>query len=124
MKILADENLARDCVAWLRAIGHDVLYASEAGPGDPDRSWASRARAEGRLLITSDKDFGELVFRDGLSSSGVVFLRLERLPVRDVLARLQEVWSVIEANPTGKFIVVTKKKVRVRELANDEEEDL
>jgi predicted nuclease of predicted toxin-antitoxin system len=123
MKILADENLARDFVSWLRSIGHDVLYAAEVGPGDPDVSWVSRASGEDRLLVTSDKDFGELVFRDGLSSSGVVFLRLERLAVRDALVRLQETWSVVEANPTGKFIVITQKKIRVRDLAADDDED-
>lgn len=120
MKILADENLARDLVAWLRASGHDVLYAAEAAPGESDPTWATRAEQEKRVLITSDKDFGELVFRDGLSSYGVVLLRLDDLTVAEALARLQSVWSVVEANPTGQFIVITEKKVRVRSLTPPE----
>lgn len=121
MKILADEYLARDIVTWLRLRGHDVLYASEAGPGTSDRVWVTRAGNEARLLLTSDKDFGELVFRERLSGHGVVLLRLESLPVPEALARLQDVWSIIEANPAGKFLVITPKTIRVRDLATDEE---
>lgn len=116
MKILADENLARDFVAWLRNSGHDVLYAAEAVPGAPDTTWTTRAENEQRILITSDKDFGELVFRDGLSSHGILLLRFDDMTVGAALARLQSVWSVVEANPTGHFIVITEKKVRVRPL--------
>jgi len=123
MKILADENLARDLVAWLRASGYDVLYAAEAAPGESDLAWAARAEVDERVLLTSDKDFGELVFRDGLSSYGVVLLRLDDLTVAEALTRLQSVWSIVEANPTGQFIVVTEKKVRVRSLATPDGEE-
>ena len=116
MRILADENVARDVVAWLRTTGHDVLYAAEARAGAADVDWAARAEAEQRVILTSDKDFGELVFRDRLASSGVVLLRLDDLTVAEILARLQAVWSFVEANPTGRFIVITERKVRGRSL--------
>lgn len=116
MRILADESVARDLVAWLRASGHDVLYAAEATPGESDLNWATRAQIESRIIITSDKDFGELVFRDGLTGYGVVLLRLDHLPVAESLARVQSVWSVVEAHPTGRFLVITEKKIRVRPL--------
>src|SRR5687767_14463318 len=116
MRILADENMARDIVAWLRGCGHDVLFAAEVNPGADDKDWTNRAERERRVILTSDKDFGELVFRDGLSSHGVVLLRLEDHMVSEILARLQSVWSVIEANPSGGFIVITENKIRVRTL--------
>jgi predicted nuclease of predicted toxin-antitoxin system len=119
MRILADENVARNIVAWLRASGHDVLYAADTQAGAPDTKWAARGEREKRVVLTSDKDFGELVFRDGLTSHGIVLLRLENITVSEVLARLQSVWSVVEANPTGRFIVITEKKVRVRPLPTD-----
>jgi hypothetical protein len=65
-------------------------------------------------LLTADKDFGELVFRDRLNTHGVVLLRLEQLSIEERIARLGEALSVIEANPKGRFIVVTEGKVRVR----------
>jgi len=117
MRLFADENVARAIVRWLRTEGHDVLYAAEAAPGESDPVWLQRAEAEQRLLLTSDKDFGELVFRDRLNSYGVVLLRLEELPLTERLARLETAWSVVEANPAGKFIVIGEHKVRVRALA-------
>ena len=116
MQLFADENVARAIVAELRARGHDVLHASEAQAGAPDSDWLSRAESEGRLNLTSDKDFGDLIFRDGLTSHGVVLLRLGDLPLAERLARLDQVWETIEANPAGKFIVITPTKVRVRDL--------
>ena len=116
MKILADENVPRDIVGWLRNTGHDVLFAAEAQPGAPDAEWATRADQEQRLILTSDKDFGELVFRDRLASHGIMLLRLDDLPVSDMLSRLQAVWSVVQANPSGRFIVITKARVRVRPM--------
>ena len=75
-----------------------------------------KAQKEGRLLLTADKDFGELVFRDGLNSHGIVLLRLSDITAVQALARLQNVWSVVEANPSGRFIVITESKTRVRPL--------
>jgi predicted nuclease of predicted toxin-antitoxin system len=116
MKVFADENVAKGIVQWLRANLHDVLYAPEELPGAPDVDWLARAEQEERIVLTADKDFGELVFRDGLNSHGIVLLRLNDVTAADALARLQKVWSIVEANPTGRFIVVTPHRTRVRPL--------
>jgi predicted nuclease of predicted toxin-antitoxin system len=116
MNLFADENIARAVVAWLRARGHDVLYASEAHAGAPDSDRLARAEAEERLILTADMDFGELIFRDGLTSHGVVLLRLGTLSLSERLARLEKAWPTVEANPSGKFIVLTEAKIRIRDL--------
>ncbi len=116
MLFFADENVARALVEWLRQHGHDVLHASDIKPGAPDEDRLDKAQKAGRLIVPSDKDFGELIFRDHLNSHGVVLLRMEDLTITERLARLETAWSVIEANPSGKFIVITEKKVRVRPL--------
>ena len=116
MRILTDENVPQSVLTWLRATGHDVMSASELGIGDPDTRWLTLAESEERLILTSDKDFGDLVFRDSLTSFGVLLLRLEDVAVPAWVTRLQEVWGVVEANPSGCFIVVTSKRVRVRPL--------
>ena len=116
MRILADENVPRSILTWLRANGHDVNSASELGIGDPDTRWLTLAESERRLILTSDKDFGDLVCRDGLSSFGIILLRLDDVAVPAWVTRLQVVWSVVEANPSGCFIVVSSKRVRVRPL--------
>jgi predicted nuclease of predicted toxin-antitoxin system len=93
MKFLADENVARRIVAWLRDQEQDVLFAVEEKPGAIDEEWLQKAEAEERLLLTSDKDFGDLVFRDGLNSHGVVLIRLEKLSMDARLKRLEQAWS-------------------------------
>lgn len=117
MKYLADENVAAKIVAWLRNRGDDVRFAAEERPGELDSQWLYEAEAEERLIVTSDKDFGELVFRDRLNSHGVVLLRLKDLSVEERLRRLEQCWSVVEANPAGCFIVITRQRVRVRPIA-------
>jgi len=116
LKLLADENIARDLVQWLRDQGCDVLHTSESLVQETDEVLLQTAEAEERLLFTQDKDFGELVFRDHLNSHGIILLRISKLTIPQRIARVQEAWSVIQSNPSGRFIVITEKKVRVRPL--------
>ena len=117
MRLLIDENVPKPISDWLRSQGHDLVLAGETAAGETDKHWLELAESEQRLVMTADKDFGELIFRDQLNSHGIILLRLHDLPIPDRLTRLQEVWSVIEANPSGRFIVVTTARVRVRPLA-------
>jgi len=73
---LADENIHREIVRELRLSGHDVSYAAEVSPQAGDRALLDRAFAERRILLTEDKDFGDIVFRDGGRAAGVVLLRV------------------------------------------------
>jgi predicted nuclease of predicted toxin-antitoxin system len=119
LKLLADENIAGDIMAWLRANGCEVLDAAEQMAQEVDSVLLRTAEAEGRLLLTEDKDFGELVFRDRLNSHGVILLRMGRLTIPQRVRRLAETWSIVESNPSGRFIVITAQKVRVRSLHPD-----
>jgi len=77
MHILANENFPKAAVEALWARGHDVVWVRTDSPGSADREVVARARAEGRVLITFDKDFGELAFRSGLSSpAGIILFRI------------------------------------------------
>ena len=69
MRLCANENIPKDCVFRLRQSGYDVLWIRETSPGCPDVSVIDRALAEDRVLITFDKDFGDLVFRRGAKAS-------------------------------------------------------
>ena len=77
MRFLANENFPRGAVEALRIEGHDTGWIRTDAPGATDEQVLGRARAEGRVLLTFDKDFGELVLRRGLPAShGVVLFRL------------------------------------------------
>jgi predicted nuclease of predicted toxin-antitoxin system len=75
MRFLANENFPLDAVALLRKQGHDVAWIRQDAPGSLDEDVL--ARAENRILITFDKDFGELAFRVGLPVSiGIILFRI------------------------------------------------
>jgi predicted nuclease of predicted toxin-antitoxin system len=63
MRLCANENVPGDCVTLLRQRGHDVLWIREVARGASDDGVLAMAQSETRLLLTFDKDFGELVFR-------------------------------------------------------------
>lgn len=79
MRFLADENVPLPSVDALRAAGHDVASISRESPGAPDPRVLERAQQEARLLITFDRDFGELIFARGASGlPGVISSDLYR----------------------------------------------
>jgi predicted nuclease of predicted toxin-antitoxin system len=76
VRLLADENFPTAGVAALRAAGHDVAAVAEAHPGVSDEVVLAWAREEDRVLVTFDRDFGELLFRRGAAPPpGLVYLR-------------------------------------------------
>src|SRR5512132_4070953 len=78
MRLLADENFAGEIVTALRRVGLDVLWVRTEMPGASDEAVLHRASVEQRLVLTFDKDFGELAFRAGLpSQSGIMLFRIE-----------------------------------------------
>jgi predicted nuclease of predicted toxin-antitoxin system len=72
MNFLADESVDRPIVERLRQEGHQVSYIAELGPGMSDDAVLNLANQQTALLLTADKDFGEMVFRQRLHTHGVV----------------------------------------------------
>jgi predicted nuclease of predicted toxin-antitoxin system len=117
LRLLADENVHGGIVAGLRAAGHDVLWIAETQPGTGDEDVLGQARHEERVLLTFDRDFGELIIRRGFSPpSGVLYLRLPRTAVNLALQRLGAVLDRGEAIE-GSLIVIAPAKERRRKLA-------
>lgn len=114
MNLVADENIDRGIVARLRQDGHSVDWIAELSPSMPDEDVLRRAVASGSVLVTEDKDFGELVYRRGLSHAGVLLVRLEGL---DNPAKAEVVSRAVQDNAAelpGSFAVVSPDSVRVR----------
>jgi predicted nuclease of predicted toxin-antitoxin system len=74
---LADECVDAPLVAHLRASGHDVIYVAELASGMTELQALAQAVEEQRILLTEDKDFGELVVRWRRPVPGLVLLRIE-----------------------------------------------
>ena len=116
MRLCANENISKDCVVKLREGGHDVLWIRESAPGLADENVLVRVRRENRLLITFDKDFGQLVFQRGAQASrGVVLFRISQVSSAITAERVctalasRDDWA-------GHFSVVEDFGVRMRPL--------
>lgn len=116
MRWLADECVAGPVVARLREAGHDVTYMAELAPSTSDPDAIAPAHREGRLLLTEDKDFGELVFRWNWPVSGLVLLRID--PTQNLLkwTRLKLAIDTFGERIRGRYIVVEAARFRSRPL--------
>jgi uncharacterized protein DUF5615 len=116
MRFLANENFPGAAVTALEAAGHDVVWVRIAAPGtaDPDvLAWAAR---EGRILLTFDRDFGELARRSHLPlECGIVLLRMPMPGSGDVGQRLADLITARD-DWAGYFSVIEPGRVRMRSL--------
>ncbi len=117
MNLLADENLDRSVIARLRQDGHDVLAVAEMEPGIEDTAVLARANERNALLLTEDKDFGELVFRQQLVHAGVILVRLAGLPVAVKGEILCVALKEHGAEMVRAFTVLSPGVVRIRRTA-------
>ena len=114
MNLVANEGVDRPVVEHLRQDGHDVVYVAELSPSITDEEILQLANARSAVLLTADKDFGELVFRQGLVHSGVVLLRLAGLANRTKAEIVAEVCRDRTADLIGAFSVISPGQVRIR----------
>ena len=114
MNIVADESIDRQVVDVLREHDHVVRYVAEMAPGIPDDTVLEIATAENALLLTADKDFGDLVFRQHRLETGVVLIRLAGL---SSAAKARIVVSAVEDHEVelqDAFTVISPGTIRVR----------
>jgi predicted nuclease of predicted toxin-antitoxin system len=116
VKLLADECCAASLVSALRADGHDVLYALETFPGASDDEILARAFTEHRILLTEDKDFGELVYRLGRPAQGIVLLRFDVVDRALKVPRLRDLLIRGESRLPESLVILEVDKVRIRPL--------
>jgi predicted nuclease of predicted toxin-antitoxin system len=116
MQFLANENFPQAAVAALVDAGHDIVWVRTVAPGisDPDvLAWAARER---RILLTFDKDFGELAGRARLPATcGVILFRLPMPPPSEVGARLAGLITS-RSDWAGHLSVIEPGRVRMRRL--------
>jgi predicted nuclease of predicted toxin-antitoxin system len=116
VRILADENIPGHTVNALIAAGHDVSWIAKDAPSTSDEIILGLGQENERVVLTFDKDFGELVYRDRLpANSGVILLRLSTQAPREVT---RIVLLALNTRPSwnGVFAVVLDEAVRVSEL--------
>ena len=122
MNLLADESVDRQVVASLRAHGHRKSYIAESQPGITDEEVLDNAEQEGLPLLTADKDFGELIFRQGRQSTGIILIRLSGLSAETKAHIVVSAVRDYESDLTKAFTVITPGIIRVRHIIQPEPE--
>jgi predicted nuclease of predicted toxin-antitoxin system len=117
LRLIADENIPRVAVDALRSAGHDVVSIAEADAGLSDAEILVLASATDRVLVTFDRDFGELVYRAGRdASAGVVLCRFAQRSPDGTSRLLRDLISTHESALRGAFTVVSEAGFRRRAL--------
>jgi len=114
MNLLADESVEQEVVERLRADGHDTVYVAELSPSIADDQVLDEANARSALLVTADKDFGELVYRLGRIHAGVVLTRLAGLSPSAKADAVSELFRDHAAELPGVFCVIAPGSIRIR----------
>ena len=116
MRILANENIPHQAIAALRNRGHDVKWIRLTAPGVSDKDVLTLAVKEERILITFDKDFGELALHAKLPAKcGII---LFRIPIQSSRSVAEIILSTIESRTDweGYFSVIEEQRIRKRPL--------
>jgi predicted nuclease of predicted toxin-antitoxin system len=114
MNLLIDESVDRQVVSKLRQDGHNVVYVSDLDAGISDDVVLSTANSMRALLVTADKDFGELVFRRQQVSAGVLLIRLAGRPPQSKAELVAIAVRDHSDELTGAFSVLSPGMIRIR----------
>ena len=117
MKFLIDQDIYALTANFLIKLGYDIVLASDIGLSRADdEQLLLEAQAHGRILVTRDRDFGNLVFVKGLGS-GVIYLRMLPSTCEEVHAQLERVLKEYKIEALrGAFIVVERSGHRIRRI--------
>src|SRR5262249_35212281 len=121
MNLLADESVDRPLVERLRQDGHDVVYIAELSPSVKDDEVLQQANDRGALLLTADKDFGELIHREAKIHAGIVLIRLAGLSNAAKVEFVAKVFRERASELPGSFTVISPGVVRVKKPTGTEE---
>lgn len=116
MRFLADENVSKHVIDRLREDGFEVTSVAATQSGISDKEVLAVANAEGGVLVTEDRDFGELVIRQRLGVRGVLLLELDRL---SNVAEAEAVRTFVSTHAdklNGNLVVVEPGRIRIRPL--------
>ena len=114
MNFLADEGVDRSIVDGLRKLGYNVFYVVEQKRAQEDEKLLELAHREKRILITRDKDFGELVYRLNKAHTGVVLLRLDGYNTKVRAKIVCKLIKQYEAELQNAFSVIQPGVIRIR----------
>ena len=116
MKFVADENIERPIILFLRSEGYDVFSVAESCVGITDEEILRMSNQEDRILLTNDKDFGELIFHQKRVTSGILLIRSSIDKSETKLKLVRQILTKIGDKLEGNFVVIYEGGYRLRHL--------
>lgn len=113
MKFLIDECVGKLVHTWLKQNNYETICVQEENKGVSDHWVLQKAFDENRILITCDKDFGDMIFRDQKEHRGIILLRLEDENTKNKIHALDLLLKNYQDQIKNNFIVVSDKNVRI-----------
>ncbi len=114
IKFIVDMGVSKKVEDWLSTNDYDIKAIRDIDPRMKDRDILKLAVTEKRMVISMDKDFGELVFNSGLDHSGVLLLRLEDAKSDEKVKTIQEILLKYEDKLRNNFCVYQQGRLRIR----------
>lgn len=114
LKFLVDAGVGQKVEQWLMVSGHDVKTVRAIDPKMPDYAILQMAVNEERIVITMDKDFGEMVYRDEQVHAGVLLLRLEEATSKEKVRVVAQIIQDHAGKLQGMFSVYQSGHLRIR----------
>ena len=115
-KFIADESLGLQVANNLKKLGYDINSIADIARGTKDVDILLIALKEDRILVTTDKDFGYLVFKEKLLTTGVILVRLRLESVANLINLIAHFLSSFNEQLKGKFIVISDERVKIRKI--------
>lgn len=117
MRFLADENFPLESIRFLRLAGYDVRAVVEETPGARDKVLLTQAAEEGRIILSFDRDYGELIYRHRVAiPAGVVYFRFTPAYPREPAEHLLRMLNLCHIALEGYFTVLARGWIRQRPL--------
>lgn len=114
LKFLIDVGVGKKVEKWLAENDHDIKCMRDINPKADDSEILHLAVTEDRMVITMDKDFGELVYNSGKLHSGVLILRLEDADGNQKVKVIKKILSEHSGRLRGKFCVFQRERLRIK----------
>lgn len=114
VKFLVDVGVGKKVERWLANQGYDVTSVRDINPYLPDKEILKMAVSEKRMVVTMDKDFGELIYNSGLFHGGVLLLRLDDAKSDDKVKIVENILTKYADKLPNKFCVYKDGRLRIR----------
>ena len=114
--IVVDENIDNYIISRIAASNYQVFSIKDHQPGISDKEVIELTKSENSLLISEDKDFGELVFAHNIQGCSVILIRYEKGDIENIISNILKVLEFHFGKSDNYFYTITKNKIRTRKI--------